>query len=102
MRPSSTATHRITWRGVTCTVTHTRNHINEGWSLLDVRVIAPKGAPLPITTTGHRTRGLDEDEVVAAGGAVAFVTAWMDAESVNPGYAYAVAHWKQLDLFARD
>jgi hypothetical protein len=45
------STHKLVWRDITCRVKHTPNYISKGWSHLEIMVVAPKGAPLPITGT---------------------------------------------------
>lgn len=76
--------HALHWRGVDIAITFERNWLSiaRGHSLaashLTVTAIRPKRAPLPITQTGYRSRFLHFDEVDQAGGAVAYVEAWLD------------------------
>lgn len=91
---------RFTWRGVEMTASHEPNYISDGWTHIALRVIKPKGKPVPITDTGFRSHFLDEDEVVEAGGAAAFFRAWLDREAESKAYRLALAKWQQLDLFA--
>lgn len=94
---SSSAT--FTWRHLALRVKHTPNYINQGWSHLELGVVAPKGAPCPITSTGYLSHFMDEDELACAGGAVAFFTAWLDREARSKLWAKIEAKWRQLDLF---
>ena len=93
-------TETFTWRGIRCSVTHTRNHVNEGWSRLYFRVES-QGPPVPITPTRTLIHDLDEDVVIAAGGTVPFMIAWLDRDALNASYAKALAAWKQFDLFGK-
>lgn len=93
-------TERFTWRGIEMTATHTPNYISTGWSHLELRVVKPKGMPVPITDTGYLSHFLAEDDLNAAGGAVSFFTAWLEREANSKAYAKALTRWRQLDLFA--
>lgn len=97
-RPVKTV-ETFTWRGVTCRVTIARNHRIEGWTLLDMAVISPSGAPLPFAVDGHRVHGIEQAAIDAAGGVGPFLTAWADRDASSPAYAIAFARWKQGDLF---
>jgi hypothetical protein len=57
------------WRGITRRADHTPNYINDGWSHIELRVLAPQGAPLRITSTGYLSHFLSEDHIVACGAA---------------------------------
>lgn len=89
----------FTWRDITCRVEHIRDFKIDGWSKLIVRVVSPRGAPLPVTESGYLEHQLDEDVVIAAGGLVPYLTTWMDRTAIYPRYAQALAKWKQADLF---
>lgn len=92
----------LEWRGIKCRVTHDPDHRgSEGWSRLQITVIAPFDYPLPVSGTAQAVREIDEDEINAAGGVEAFVLAWMDRDSATPRYARALARWQQTDLFER-
>ena len=94
------AVQRFTWRGVEMTATHEPNYISDGSSHIELRVVNPKGKPVPITDTGYLSHFLDEDELAGAGGAAAFFRAWLDREAESKAYRLALAKWQQLDLFA--
>lgn len=91
---------RFTWRGVEMSVTYSPDYISAGWTHLELRVLNPKGKPVPITTTGYLSHFLDEDELEAAGGPVAFFRVWLEREGESKAYRIALAKWQQLDLFA--
>jgi hypothetical protein len=91
--------HSFTWRDVACHVEHIPDWKIEGWSKLIIRVQFPRGAPLPFSERGFHLCELDEDELKAAGGVVAFLLTWLDRDAINPRYAEALYRWKQGDLF---
>lgn len=64
-RRSSTA--RIVWRDVTAKVRHTRDYLLDGQDHVEVMVVAPAGAVLPITETGYRSHFLPAEELATAG-----------------------------------
>lgn len=66
---------------------------------LVVRSIAPDCAPLPITGTGYRSHFTTPSEMAVAGGPVAFVQAWLDAEARNPAWCKHFAAQMQPTLF---
>ncbi len=94
-------THRLVWRDITCRVTHTPDYISKGWTHLELIVVKPKGAPLPITGTGYLSHFLDEDLLAKHGGAVAFFVGWIEREARTKAWAKAEFKWRQLELFAR-
>jgi len=91
---------KFTWRGIEMLATHSPNYISAGWSHIELRVVKPKGRPVPITDTGYLSHFLDEADLKAVGGAVAFFRAWLDREADSKAYRRALARWQQLDLFA--
>lgn len=98
--PPRKTVQRFTWRGVEMTATHTPDFISAGWSHLELRVVKPKGKPVPVTTTGYLSHFLDEELLKAAGGPAAFFLAWLDRDADTKAYRIALAKWQQLDLFA--
>jgi hypothetical protein len=93
----------LTWRNITCNVQHVRDWKIDGWLRLIVRVVSPRGAPLPFAEASdyhvHHVRELDEDDLKAAGGPAAFLLALMDEEATSLRYGQALYRWKQGDLF---
>ncbi|HRD76441.1 MAG TPA: hypothetical protein PK264_10955 [Hyphomicrobiaceae bacterium] len=92
-----TATHKLVWRHASCRVRHTRDYISKGWSHIELTVISPRGAPLPITSTGYLSHFLDEADLAAAGGPF---LAWLDREAASKAWHRAEFAWRQGDLFA--
>lgn len=91
--------HPFRWRDVECSVEHIPDWKIDGWSRLVIRVVSPRGAPLPFSEQGFHVHDMDEDQLKAAGGPVAFLLAWLERDAVNLRYAEALYRWKQGDLF---
>lgn len=94
-----TTTRKLVWRDVTCRVRHTPNYISTGWTHIEIIVVSPKGAPLPIAATGYKSHFLDEDDLKRAGGPVAFFQAWIEEEAKSKAWAKIEFRWRQLELF---
>jgi hypothetical protein len=92
-------THKLIWRDMTCRVKHTQNYLSPGWTHIEITVVSPKGAPLPITGTGYRSHFLDEELLAAAGGPVTFFQRWIEHEATTKAWAKAEFKWRQLELF---
>jgi hypothetical protein len=99
--PRKSATVRLVWRGITCRVRHTPKYFGDS-DHVEIEVVSPKGAPLPITTTGYRSHFLGADELADAGGPAAFVTAWLDREARSKDWSRTEFAWRQGDLFGRE
>ena len=83
--------HKITWRGVALTITFTP----EKFGLVDHIELETEGhAPLPVSETGYRSHFIQAGSVAEYGGAVEFVTAWLEHEAKRTGWSGA-----QLSLF---
>ena len=100
-KKSITTTHKLVWRHVICRVRHTPNYISKGWSHIEIIVLTPKCAPLPITQTGYLSHFLDEEHLATAGGPVAFFLDWIEREARTKQWAKAEFKWRQLELFAQ-
>ena len=96
------ATAKLVWRDVTCRVRHTPNYLSKGWSHIEIIVVSPKTAPLPITETGYRSHFLDEELLKKAGGPVRFFLDWIEREAATKAWAKAEFKWRQGDLFASE
>ena len=76
-------THTITWRGIATEVTHTP----ATWSVTDhIELRTTLRTPLPVTEPGYRSEYFALGSVAEYGGAVAFVTAWLDHETARAGW----------------
>jgi hypothetical protein len=95
-----TTRRRLIWRGRTLEVRHTPDYLVAGTDHVEVEVMAPEGAPLPITETGYRSHFLPAELVAERGGAKAFVAQWLDNEAVSNAKAWAKADakWRQPEL----
>ena len=94
--------HDFMWRTIQLHLVHTKNHFDYGADKLQLRVVEPSNAILPITENGYRTELLDGDLVEAAGGAVAFVRAWLEREANTVGWRRRELKAAQLELFPPD
>lgn len=83
--------HKINWRGISLAITYTP----EKFGMVDhIELHTDNRVALPVTETGYRSHYVDCGTVSAHGGAVAFVTAWLDHEAARIGWSGA-----QLSLF---
>jgi hypothetical protein len=72
---------------------------DEPYAHLELQVLAPRGAPLPVTDTGYRSEFLHGGLVEEAGGAVEFARGWLEEMSDRQSWRIARARWEQRDLF---
>ena len=93
-------THTIEWHGVLLVVRHRADYLRPGSSHIEVYVVRPKRATIPITETGYRSHFIDARELTQAGGPVAFVVAWLDAEAKSKEWQKREFERRQGDLFA--
>lgn len=91
--------HRITWNGMAISIRHAADWLGTGFDHLEITTIEPERAALPITETGYRSHFIRPDELDGCGGAVAFVTAWLDAEAESEAWKAACERSRQLSLF---
>jgi len=83
--------HNITWRGIALCITFTP----EKFGMVDhIELSSERKTPLPVTETGYRSHFVPAGTVADHGGAVAFVTAWLEHEAARTGWSGA-----QLSLF---
>lgn len=91
--------YRLKWQGIEIEATYTPRK----WGAiahLQIRSIAPAGAPLPITSTGYRSHFHQPGIVEAHGGdVVAQVTAWLDEEATRRDWRAHVEAARQGELF---
>jgi hypothetical protein len=92
-------TYRFIWQGIEIEATYCPIK----WGViahLEIRSIAPAGAPLPITSTGYRSHFHPIGTVEAHGDdVVAQVTAWLDEEATKPEWQAHVVRSRQGELF---
>ena len=75
-----TSTERFNWNDVVLSVRHQPDYVSKGWDHIELRVVAPTGAILPITETGYLSHFLTAADLKAAGGPKAFFQAWLERE----------------------
>lgn len=83
--------HNITWRNIDIEISFTP----EEFGMVDhIELRTNPRAPLPVTETGYKSHFIPTGTVEAHGGAVTFVTDWLDHEAKKQGWNGA-----QLSLF---
>lgn len=96
-----TTIHTFTWRHAALRVVETENVFEAGWTQLELTVVKPKKAPLPLTDTGYFCHYLDAETLARAGGPVQLFTDWLDREAATRKWRDTEFRWRQFDLFAR-
>lgn len=89
----------VTSRSIRLSITHARDYLSQGSDHVEVESLKPKRAPLPITETGYHSHFLPGVDLINAGGAVTFVTGWLDREASSPQWRKAQSARAQGDLF---
>ena len=92
--------YTLNWQGIALSVSYSRSWIpaledDIGGSLSHLEIRSDDRGPLPITETGYRSRFLPASEIDAAGGPVAYVTAWLNHAEKDPAWETG----KQISLF---
>ncbi|MDO9223587.1 MAG: hypothetical protein Q7U20_07735 [Caulobacter sp.] len=88
------------WQGIALSVTFEARWLNsESANIAHLQVKSVGRIPLPITETGYRSHFLPADEVAAAGGAVAYVLAWLNHAATAPEWRARPEAMGQLSLF---
>ena len=100
-RKDRAITYRLEWRGIVCRVKHSIGYFAHT-DMIEVRVVSPHGAILPITETGYRAEFRTAQEIADAGGAVALVLAMIEAEAATKRWRKDELSRAQLDLFDRN
>ena len=104
-RKTKPARYEIAWQdpatgqSIALSVDHARNYLSKGTDHLEIHVVSPKKALLPITETGYRSHFIDALELVNAGGPVSFVSAWLDREARTAAWNKRQTARQQGDLF---
>ena len=94
-------TDTFRWRDLTLRVETVHDVINAGWSHLELVAVDPADAPLPLGYAQLFVHEMDEAALVAAGGPVTFLTAWLDRVGTSPTYERALFRWRQKELLLR-
>jgi hypothetical protein len=89
-----------TWRRVRFRARFTADYLIDGCNHLELIVLAPKGAALPITETGYLSHFDTEARVADATATLAFFIAWLDREADTKRWRTHELKRAQLDLFS--
>jgi hypothetical protein len=98
IRSSKATTATFVWRGITCRVRHTPKYFNDS-DHIELNVVSPKGATLPITETGFRSEFVTALVLSGYGGAAAYMTALLEREANTKRWIKRDADLRQLKLF---
>jgi hypothetical protein len=97
---------RLEWKGIVVSVSYEPDWLGLAAKLgeasnvhLEIEVLSPKRAVLPITDTGYRSHFLPRNAVEVAGGPVAYVAAWLDEAAKAPAWKRRQEEGHQLSLF---
>jgi len=93
-------TEIVVWEGTTIRVKYEPNWLGGGNTAhLELHVLDPEGAPLPVTDTGYRSHFLCCGIVEECGGPSAYVRNWLDEAGRAPEWRRMVDRRRQLSLF---
>ncbi|MEJ0027706.1 MAG: hypothetical protein WDN01_16905 [Rhizomicrobium sp.] len=91
----------LQWRDVTLAVSYERDWMGMKDTIahLQIRVLGPKGAVIPLTDTGYRSHFISSVYVDEAGGPLAYVRRWLESEAATPAWKRREQASRQLSLF---
>ena len=96
-------TFRTQWSGITIEIRWEPNWLNlssgSDRAHLEIEAVAPERAPLPISESGYFSQFTSVETVASYGGPVAYVEAWLEIESLTPGWCRLQEERRQLTLF---
>ena len=98
-------TTKIDWQGITLSVEYEEAFLGfcrpspSALAHLQIRSIMPDRAALPMTETGYRSHFIHPDAIDEAGGAIAYVIAWLEHDARKPEWRKQQANGQQLSLF---
>jgi hypothetical protein len=95
-------TELLVWEGTTIRVKYESHWLSlpeTETAHIELDVMDPEGAPLPVTDTGYRSHFLRCSVAENAGGPAAYVKAWLDAEARSAVWQRRINSWRQLSLF---
>ena len=90
------ATYKIIWRDIHLVIRHELDYLWKGTSHVEVHVVHPKRAPIPITETGYRSHFLPTLDLINEDSAVTFV----EREAKSKTWQQRDFKSRQGDLFA--
>jgi len=96
----------LVWNGITLLVSYEPDWLGlaaagfqEPYAHLELQVLHPEGAPLPVSDTGYWSEFLSIGEAEEDGGHVALATALLEEFSNTQTWRVRWARWEQRDLF---
>ena len=93
----------IVWKGITIEVSYDANWLNmkgpHRSSHIELRVIDPPKAPIPVTETGYRSLFLPCETIENYGGPEKYVRDWIEGSSHSLEWRERKEESKQLSLF---
>lgn len=100
-RAKRRSTLPFTWRDIALKVVVTEDTIAAGQTQLELHVVKPKGAPVPITSSGYYCHFVNSSVLAFNGGPIKHFTDWLDREARTKRWEREEFRWRQGDLFAR-
>jgi hypothetical protein len=95
--------HTIVWRGIVIEIRYEEQWLGSDGPFstahLELHVLSPDKAPLPVTETGYRSHFIAAETVTDGGGPVVFVQAWLDHEAKTEAWKEKEAAARQMTLF---
>jgi hypothetical protein len=88
----------IDWQGISLSVDYSPNSFGTGVHHIEIRVLQPEGALIPVTDSGYRSHFFSE-AVEHFGGPGGYVLAWLDHHAASPEWKRREAEARQLRLF---
>lgn len=88
----------IDWQGISLSVEFTPDWGMMSVHHLEIRVIEPEGAVIPITETGYRSHFFAEP-LETTEDVVTYVRDWLDSAALAPDWKRRVQAARQLSLF---
>jgi hypothetical protein len=86
------------WQGVALSVAYIPNCFSEGVHHIELKVLCPAGAILPVTDTGYRSHFFTDDPE-EFGGLAGYVQDWLDRHAASPEWKRREMEPRQLRLF---
>jgi hypothetical protein len=92
---------KLQWQDVLLEISYERDWMGreDGLAHLEIQVLSPKGASIPLTETSYRSHITARHYIEDDGGPVAYVRAWLDAEAAKPAWKKRELASRQLSLF---
>ena len=96
----------MVWNGITILVSFEPDWLGLAsagldmpYAHLELQVLEPAGAPIPLSDTGYWSEFLQPGEAEEAGGPLSLTSDLLDEMSANQAWRAVWAKWEQRDLF---